>query len=84
VKSVGTRFRPTPVKRQSDEALVNEHQSGLQDQISNAKNQAADAAAGQVKREDAQTKAELAKGLSDTERAALALATSANASSADA
>ncbi|OGS46597.1 MAG: hypothetical protein A2539_08790 [Elusimicrobia bacterium RIFOXYD2_FULL_34_15] len=76
--------RSIAVKRQADEALVNERKQA-QDQISSANNQTATATAGQVKAEDAQAKAEQAKGLSDAERvAALAIATNATASSVDA
>lgn len=73
--------RSMAVKRQADEALVNERQKA-QKQISSANRQTSIAVAGQVKAEDAQAKAEQAKGQSDTERvAALALATNAAASS---
>jgi len=73
--------RSIAVKRQADEALVNEHKQA-QDQITNANSQAATATVGQAVAENAQAKAEQAKGQSDTERdAALALATNAVASS---
>lgn len=73
--------RSIAVKRQADEALVNERQKAKK-QISSANRQASTATAGQAKAEDAQAKAEQAKGESDTERvAALALATNAAASS---
>ena len=76
--------RSLAVKRQADEALVNERQQS-QDNINSANNQAAIANAGQAKAENAQAVAEQAKGQSDTERAAaLALATSAAASSTSA
>jgi len=75
--------RSIAVKRQADEALVNERKQA-QNQISSANNQTATATAEQAKAEYAQAKAEQAKGLSDAERSeALALATSATASSAD-
>ncbi len=73
--------RSISVKRQDEDTLAMERKQSIE-QISSANNQAASATAGQVVAENAQAKAEQAKGLSDTERAAaLALATKSAASS---
>ncbi len=73
--------RSIAVKRHEEEANVNEHISTAQ-QISSANSQAALAIAGRAKAEDAQAKAEKAKGQSDSERAeAVSLASSAVKSS---
>jgi outer membrane protein OmpA-like peptidoglycan-associated protein len=75
--------RLVAVKHQTEESLATERKQSS-DQINSANTQAATATAGQVKAEDAQAKAELAKGQSDAERAAaLALATTAAASSTE-
>jgi len=66
--------RSLSVKRQAEESLTMERKQSSE-QISSANSQAASAATGQIVAEAAQAKAEQAKGLSDTERAAaLALA----------
>ncbi len=76
--------RSISVKRQDAEILATERQQS-NDAVNTANTQAASATAGRAVAENAQAKAELAKGQSDAERAAaLALATSAVASSVDA
>ncbi|MCB4791898.1 MAG: OmpA family protein [Elusimicrobia bacterium] len=73
--------RSISVKRQADEALALERQDA-KDKINSANNEAFVANVGQVKAENAQAKAEKAKGQSDAERTiALSLATNAAASS---
>jgi outer membrane protein OmpA-like peptidoglycan-associated protein len=74
--------RSLAVKRQAEEAVVNERLR-TQDRIGKADSQAAAASAGQVKAEQAQSQAEQAQGRSDAERAAaLSLAAGATAASA--
>ena len=69
--------RAIAVKRETDEALAKEQQKS-KDQIAMANSQAMPRL-GQAQAEDARARAEVAKGQSDTERAAaLALATSAS------